>query len=219
MSEVSAVNSSSSPSLSSALGGNTAMGKDDFLTLLVTQLQNQDPLSPEDPTEFTAQLAQFSSLEQQFTMNANLEKMAASSVDIERLSALNLIGKEVVSEGGSFELGDGPVELGYRVNQAVKDVALHVYDEQGELVASVSVEEVEPGDHFVNWDGLDSAGNPLPAGRYSLSAAAGSGEAALGLPSLVRGNVTGVDLGPTGSILVTNAGSFNMFDIGSVREI
>ena len=86
------------------------IGKTEFLTLLVAQLHNQDPLNPQDPTEFTAQLAQYSSLEQQFATNAHLAKMSESSGDVQRLTALTLIGKEVVAESKDFTLAPSPVE-------------------------------------------------------------------------------------------------------------
>jgi len=217
---ISSVQPATNLGLSSALGGNTALGKDDFLTLLVTQLQNQDPMNPEDPTEFTAQLAQFSSLEQLFGVNEQLGKMAAASGDIERLSALNLIGKEVVSESGNFELGSAEVNLGYHLDSAVAGVTLHVQNARGQVVASIPATEVGPGDHFVSWNGTTSAGGTLPAGSYTVTATADTtGDETQTLKSLVRSNVRGVDLDRGGSLLLTDAGSFRMSDIASVREI
>ena len=206
--------------LEQATGSKNALGKDDFLTLLVTQLQNQDPLNPSDPTEFTAQLAQFSSLEQLFAANESLGKMAAANSDVERLSALSVIGKTVVSDSGQFRLGESPVELGYRLETPASEVSLHVLDGTGRAVAEIPCSETGAGEHFLSWDGRNAEGDLVPAGEYSLVARAVTGkEEAVESAALVRGKVTGVDLGSSGSLLVSTAGDFRLGDVVSVREM
>ena len=90
--------------LTSAGATSKSMGKDEFLKLMVAQLQNQDPLEPQDPTEFTSQLAQYSSLEQQITMNSNLGKIVEMSSSFERQTALETVGKEVAGRTSSLRL-------------------------------------------------------------------------------------------------------------------
>lgn len=219
MSSVTGTNSASiGSSLLGKTGGTQAMGKDDFLKLLVTQLQNQDPLNPSDPTEFTAQLAQFSSLEQLFAVNESLERLSASSGDMERLSALSLIGKEVTAGGESFRLGKDGVLLGYRLEASASEVTVNVLDTAGRTVASLPVKETGAGETFFRWDGKDQYGEPVAPGEYSLvvTATAGKDEAVPATP-LVRGTVTGVDLSPTGSVLVSSAGDFRLKDVVRVQ--
>jgi len=84
------------PEYTNATSGADIMGKEDFLTLLVAQLQNQDPMNPDDPTEFTSQLAEFSSLEQLFNLNESIDGLADVQQKSDRLSSMELIGKEVV---------------------------------------------------------------------------------------------------------------------------
>ncbi len=205
---------------SSVLSGGNALGKEDFLQLLVAQLQNQDPLNPQDPTEFTAQLAQFSSLEQLFTVNSNLEIMAAASGDSERLSALNLIGKEVVSDSGVFRLGEDEVQLGYRLAVPAQEVNLYVMDASGDVVATIPTPETAAGEHFLSWDGRDADGNKLAAGEYALVAKAMAGQdEELPVMSLVKGVVGGVNLADSGSVLVTTGGDFLLKEVVSVKEI
>ena len=98
-----ATTASNASGSTSAADDQNSMGKEDFLTLLVAQLQNQDPLNPDDPTEFTAQLAQFSSLEQLFTLNESMDNLVASNASSDRLSTLATIGKEVAYHGDTFE--------------------------------------------------------------------------------------------------------------------
>lgn len=220
MTDVSAISSVSGQGLAKSLTGGGNLGKEDFLKLLVTQLQNQDPLNPSDPTEFTAQLATFSSLEQLFTVNANLDKMAASSGDIERLSALGLIGKEVVSTSGAFRLGSGDVELGYRLDVPASAVGLSVLDASGRAVASMAPTQTGAGDHFVTWNGTSFSGQKLPPGDYSLVVQALAGEQEkVPAQALVKGIVTGVDLGASGSVLVSDAGDFRLQHVASVRNL
>lgn len=220
MADVSGISAAAGQGLAKSLTGGNNLGKEDFLKLLVTQLQNQDPLNPSDPTEFTAQLATFSSLEQLFTVNANLGKMAASSGDIERLSALGLIGKEVVSTSGDFRLGTEGVELGYHLDVPASEVSLSILDGSGRAVAALTPTSTAAGDHFIRWNGTGFSGQQLPPGKYSLVAQArAADESSVPARALVKGTVTGVDLGSSGSVLVSNAGDFRLKDVASVRNL
>lgn len=194
----------------------STMGKEDFLKLLVAQLQNQDPLDPSDPTEFTAQLAQFSSLEQLFTVNKNLGELAASNGEMQKLSALSMIGNDIVSESDSFELSsDGNVDIGYRLEHAATEVTLYVKDESGNTVATIEGDN-STGEHFYNWDGTDSLGQIAPPGKYSLFVSATANNAVIDASTLIKGSVYGVDLDSTGYTLVTNAGEFSIDSIKTV---
>lgn len=220
MADVSGISAPSSPGLAKSLTGGNNLGKEDFLKLLVTQLQHQDPLNPSDPTEFTAQLATFSSLEQLFTVNSNLDKMTASSGDIERLSALGLIGKEVVSAAGGFRLGAQGVDLGYRLDVPAAEVSLSILDGSGRAVAALTPTTTAAGDHFIRWNGTGFSGQQLPPGEYSLVAQAkAADDSPVSAKALVKGTVTGVDLGAAGSVLVSNAGDFRLKDVTNVRNL
>ncbi len=196
----------------------SVLDKDDFLQLLIAQLQHQDPLNPSDPTEFTAQLSQFSSLEQLFTVNENLAKMADSSNGMERLSALSLIGNEVVVNDGAFRFDGTPVTLGYRLGGQADTVSLAVVDRLGRTVAAINSTETGSGDHFLSWDGTDQYGQKVGPGDYTLIASGKLGRDQLVQAStMVRGRVTGVDLDPTGPIIVTSTGEYRFDDVGSIR--
>ena len=220
MSSVSDVTTAGGGVLTKNLGGGAVMGKDDFLKLLVTQLKNQDPLKPQDPTEFTAQLAQFSSLEQLFAVNESLEKMAAGSAETERLSALSMIGKEVVSEGGRLRYSGEPLNLGYRLDTPAHEVSLHVLDDSGRNLASIPAGETGTGEHFVSWDGSGLDGNQLAAGEYQLVVkAVDANEEATPASALVKSTITGLEMAGGQNKLVSAAGDFLLKDIVSVRDI
>jgi flagellar basal-body rod modification protein FlgD len=195
------------------------MGKQDFLMLLVAQLQNQDPLNPDDPTEFTAQLAQFSSLEQLFSLNEGMASLVAANQSSDRLSTLSTIGKEVAYHGSSINFSGEPVAIGYKLDgpAAAVDLTLRL---NGANIATLSGKELTAGNHYLTWDGLTTDGKPAPVGKYTLvlTARAKTGESVAAAP-LIRAEVTGVDLGGSGGgTLITTAGEVSFSGILGVYE-
>lgn len=216
---------SAAQSSSSATSSGEILGKQDFLTLLVAQLQNQDPLNPDDPTEFTAQLAQFSSLEQLFNLNESMDNLVTSNANSDKLSTLNTIGKEVAYQRSSFSYNGEPVTLGYQLDGQASDVTLAL-QHNGATIALLKGEELTKGTHYLTWDGLTENGQPAPQGEYKIiiQAKAAEGENVAANP-VVRSEVTGVDLeGEYGGTLITNAGevAFNtilgVFEPGSPTD-
>jgi flagellar basal-body rod modification protein FlgD len=192
----------------------TSLGKEDFLKLLVSQLQNQDPLNPSDPTQFTAQLAQFSSLEQLTNINENLQSLAGA----QNLGALSFIGQDVIAEESGFQFNSEPLRLGYRLSAPADEVTLFVQDGLGRTVASIPGAETSTGEHFLSWDGLGSNGQMIPAGEYRLLVAAVKGkDQAVDASSLVQARVSGVDFEGSSVMLRTDSGSFSMSRVQSVR--
>lgn len=184
------------------------MGKEDFLTLLVAQLQNQDPLNPDDPTEFTAQLAQFSSLEQLYNLNESMTGLTTAQANSEKLAALSLIGKEVSYNGSSFTYDGTPIAVGYQLDGVAAGVTLSLQDADGRTVKTLEAADTElaAGNHFITWDGTDQDGNPVIAGTYKiiLQASAAGTDASIAAAPLISSEVTGVDL--SNGLLTTRAG-------------
>ena len=152
---------------------NEDVNKEDFLLLLVEQLKNQDPLEPMDGTDFTAQLAQFSSLEQQTAMNDNLALLQDYSATLNRLSALDMIGKEVEFDGvgsGSVTInGDGqPLPLNFELADNAQEVVVDIYNDAGGRVATLEIGYYDLGPQSFNWNGKDADGNVFSEGRYSF---------------------------------------------------
>ncbi|MFH2123571.1 MAG: flagellar hook assembly protein FlgD [Pseudomonadota bacterium] len=196
------------------------MGKEDFLTLLVAQLKNQDPLNPEDPTAFTAQLAQFSSLEQLTNLNASMEGLTTAQANSEKLSALSLIGKEVSYNGSSFTFDGDPVEMGYQLDGTATSVTLSIQDENGKTVHTLQAADTElgAGNHFITWDGTDQNGNPVANGKYKiiLQANAAGEDSSIAAAPLIKSEVTGVDL--SSGMITTKDGEVQFMNIIGVSE-
>ena len=198
---------------------NDIMGKEDFLTLLVAQLQNQDPLNPDDPTEFTAQLAQFSSLEQLFNLNDSMENVASSVDNSQKLSALTMLGKEVTYADSSFAYGGDPVQIGYSLDGDASEVKLALKF-NGATITTLSGTELSEGDHYLTWNGLDRDGNPAPEGMYTIALQASAESGSVAAAPLVRSEVTGVDLNQgNGGLLFTKGGEVNLYDVKGVYEL
>lgn len=195
-----------------------ALGKEDFLRLLVAQLQNQDPLNPADPTEFTAQLAQFSSLEQMFNMNDTLAGLGSLSGDMERLSALGLIGREVVAGSDIFEYQGQNVEVGYQLPAQAAEINVHIVNANNQTVATLTDANPGPGEHFYLWDGTSNAGTPLPEGSYRLvvNAKDADGKTIEAVP-LVRSRVVGIQTISGQTRVDTDNGAFAMADLRTVE--
>ncbi|CAG37392.1 flagellar hook assembly protein FlgD [Desulfotalea psychrophila] len=176
-------------------GKNSTMGKQEFLTLLVAQLQNQDPLNPDEGTEFTAQLAQFSSLEQLMSINKGMGNMITSTSNSDNIALLNTIGKEVLYYGDEIDFQGDPVEFGYMLAENATSVKIELRL-NGETVHSIDSTELSKGDHTFTWDGMTEDGNPAAHGAYKIVVAAQGAKNAIIAPPIIKSKVTGVNLDP-----------------------
>jgi flagellar basal-body rod modification protein FlgD len=176
----------------------SALMKDDFLKLLVSQLKNQDPLNPADNQEFAAQLAQFSSLEQLMQMNQSLEKNLDSNSQIitylHNSKATDFIGKEVRAVGDQVSLGEsGDAVIRFSQEANSQDTMVNIYNESGAMVRSLDIGSRPAGGMNVTWDGKDSEDKRLSAGVYRFEVAAVDYEGnEVGTTGFMIGTVTGV---------------------------
>ncbi len=164
---------SGSTGSSSSTPVNDAMGKDAFLKLLVTQLQNQDPLKPADNTEFVAQLAQFSSLEGINNLNTSMDGMSKSMAAMQGMNTTNLVGRYARTEGNTFKYITGNnAQFGYTLSAPAASVKVAIADAAGRVVKDIDMGTESKGDQLVSWDGKDNSGAQLPAGAYSFKVTA-----------------------------------------------
>lgn len=185
---------SSSPELVTI--GKEILGKNDFLRLLITQMRYQNPWEPVSNTEFTAQLAQFSSLEQLYNVNNNLRHLQTVQSSLSHAQALGFIGKEVKALGNFVELKNGASEdLLLELPTEAKEMVIKIHTSEGSLVRTIDMGAQPAGERAFHWDGKDVQGNKLSDGLYifSISAKDVKGES-LEIPSYVKGKVTGIHL-------------------------
>ena len=160
--------------LSSTTDISNQMGKDDFLKILVAQLQAQNPLDPQDPTEFASQLAQFSSLEQLMNVNQTIQSLILYSASQSNNLALLFVGKNILAAGDtfSFKTGEAQPEMIYNLASDAETVTVTVYDEEGNVVKTINLTNQTAGEHRIEFDGLDNNNSPLPDGKYRFEVSA-----------------------------------------------
>lgn len=168
----------------------------DFLSLLIKQLQYQDPLKPMENQEFTAQLTSFSSLNQLVDLNTKLDALQNTQLATTQLQATSLIGKEVNLRGNLVHLGaEGTANISCQLAADAGRVAVHVLDKDGNVVRTIEAGALKAGEQTVAWDGKDNTGNAAPEGNYTIEVNAFDAQGGkVQVETLMRGVVSGVDL-------------------------
>ncbi|MGB8274852.1 MAG: flagellar hook capping FlgD N-terminal domain-containing protein [Alphaproteobacteria bacterium] len=179
---------------------------DSFLKLLTTQLSNQDPLSPLDPTQFTTQLAQFSAVEQAINTNTKLAQLISDQQSGQVASSVSYLGKVIEAQGDTATLDSGHAEWSYTLAADANTVNVQILNAQGQIVRTVAG-PTQQGSHAVVWDGRDDAGNTLPDGSYRMVVTARDADSnPVGVTTNFTGRVTGVSL-TGGQIMLDTLGS------------
>ena len=211
---VSFVNQSSATSGSSTSITGLADNFDTFLTLLTTQMQNQDPLAPLDSTEFTNQLVQFSSVEQQIRTNQSIESLVASSNASTGAALSGYLGQtaEINSAAQGFQGED--VTWSYTLSDDAAEANILIQDAQGRPVFSGSLENAA-GTHDFTWNGKNSSGDQVPVGEAYLATitATNANGDAVSTQIRVKAKVTGVDMSYDDPAVTTTAGVFSYSDV------
>ncbi len=164
-----------------------------FLSLLTTQLKNQDPLDPMDSNEFTSQLVQFASVEQQIYQNSNLETLVGLAETNQVSSLVDFIGKRIEVTGTTkFPLEDSAAEFTYTMPAGAKSASIIIRDANGLTVYEQDA-NLDQGQHTFEWDGRDRNGGTAPDGEYSVlvSGLDHQGDL-LNISTTVFGRVTGI---------------------------
>ncbi len=167
---------------------------DQFLVLLTTQLQNQDPLNPMDSSEFTNQLVQFSQVEQSINTNQKLDDLVSLQLGSVSSVALGYVGLDVnyISSEMTYD-GQTPVKISYALESEAYGAKVNVYNESGELVYSKAVDKTAGAHEFV-WDGSHQGGGKVDAGTYSVSIDATDSEGKMiDTSTVVSGHVRGIE--------------------------
>jgi flagellar basal-body rod modification protein FlgD len=163
--------------------------KEAFLKLLVAQLKQQDPLSPMEGTEFVAQLAQFSMVEQAMAQSAQLELISLQLTGIASNEAVSLIGKEVTVRGDKLAFdGENATGMSVTLAEPAETVTVTIRDENGNAVRTMEMGAQDAGPMSIEWDGTDDNGQKVAAGNYSVEVSARD---ASGAPVEVSQDVTG----------------------------
>jgi flagellar basal-body rod modification protein FlgD len=184
----------------------------EFLQLLTTQLKNQDPLSPLDPNQFTQELVQFSSVEQQIQTNQSLTTLISLQQNAQITSALGFLGHTVVVNGSKAQLTNGQAAWNYTVSSPAT-ATINVSDSTGKLVYSTT-QAVQPGQQTFTWNGQTTNGNLLTSGSYTISITAKDANGrSVSVATQTQGLVSGVDVSQNPPALTVNGQSYPLNQI------
>jgi flagellar basal-body rod modification protein FlgD len=209
---------SGSGSTSSLTGSRASIAEnfDTFLQLLTTQLRNQNPLDPLDTNQFTQQLVQFTSVEQQLKTNEFLEAMMTASQNAGNAEAVSYVGKMVTASGNKTELVNGQAQWHFAVAEPAAITAT-VRDMNGNVVY-VKTGSVAQGESIFTWDGVGTDGRQKPAGSYSITIEARNEDGQLiDVATEMTGEVTGVDFTGSEPVLIVGTARVNLSAVMSVR--
>lgn len=190
---------------------------DRFLKLLVTQLKNQDPLSPMDNAQVTTQMAQINTVEGINKLNTTLTSMATDANANQTVQAASLVGRQVLAEGDRLSLIGGQAAGGYALTAAAESLTLSIKSAAGEMVYSGALGPQAAGMHVFAWDGIASNGQKAAAGSYTFEVTARNGTTNTAAQPLLLGRVDGITPGANGAKLTL--GSYGEFSIASVKHI
>jgi len=195
------------------------LDKDAFLKLLVTQLSNQDPLSPVDNQAFIAQLAQFSSVEQLHAVGTRLDTLLLAQASSNQLQTASLVGKSVLYRTDRAELGaSGDVQLQASLSGAA-DVTVAVKDDAGKTVATLPLGRRSGGSLDFTWDGRDAKGKRFAAGTYTVEITAKDGDGkSVPVELRQRGAVQGVRFEGDAPVLLVGSFQVRLADVLEITQ-
>ena len=227
MSTVDSIQNPAGAALASARGRVDLMGdtQDRFLTLLITQLRNQDPLNPMDNEQITSQLAQLSTVQGIQQLNDTLLALSGQMDVSQSMQAANLIGKPVLVPGSKISLGSDPANPDVKVStpfgvdlmSTADKVTVNILNNGGSVVREIELDIREAGVYSFEWDGRDNTGQVLPDGAYNVEIKASLADAPVSAEALRYGVVDSVAYTTKGLRLDLGlAGDYSLLDIRKI---
>jgi len=198
--------------------------KNGFLQLLLAQMKNQDPLSPMDSTDYAANLAQFTSLEQLQNLNNSTDQGLQADVllaqSINNTLASNLIGKDVKAYGDSVQLTDGNAsKIAYDLDSFTDKIQIQVKDASGNVIRTETLNNQAKGEHTYLWDGMDDRGGAASDGTYTVAVNVLNDDGSqTAVDTFIVGLVDAVRYESTGAILVVDGLSIGFGDVLELRQ-
>jgi flagellar basal-body rod modification protein FlgD len=209
---------SSTANSASSLG---TLGGTDFITLMLAQLQNQDPTSPVDSNTFLTQLAQLSEVQGITSLNTNFSSLSSSLTSNQAMQASSLLGHQALVNSSTATIAAGATVTGaVNVPQTTSQVTLSITNAGGAVVNQINMGAQSSGIANFSWNGTTSNGSQAPAGTYTLSAQyAGATSASAAATTLVSGTVESVSMGAGSTGLTLNVAGVGSVPFGNVQQI
>ncbi|NIF26474.1 flagellar hook assembly protein FlgD [Pantoea sp. Tr-811] len=210
--------------MNSSSSDNTASSaeelQDQFLTLLTTQLQNQDPTDPLDNSEMVTQLAQISTISSIEEVTSTLEGISSQISASETLQASALVGNGVLIEGNTIQVASGvATTFGVTLGSDADDVTVSIKDSSGNVVATLDVGDMSAGTQTLTWDGTQDDGSTAADGSYTFSVSATSGDDSVTATALKYALVTGVTTDNNDEVALDLGGVNDNVGLGDIKLV
>lgn len=215
---------SSSMDVSSQQANNGVVGKNlgqqDFLRLMVAQIQNQDPMQPQVNGEFLSQLAQFSTNDGVAKMQDSLQQMASSLQSNQALQASALVGRKVLVNSNHLHLdSSGEVKTSFDMPAGVSQLSASIYSQGGALLKTIPLGQPEVGLSQFAWDGTSQDGQRLAAGTYQVAVRGLYSGQEVALNTMTSANIDSVSIGQQGEGLKLNVAGVGAMSLDQIRQI
>ena len=196
------------------------LGQEDFLHLMLTQLKNQDPFKPMESGEFLGQLAQFGTVQGLAGLQTSFDGLSSSLVSNQALQASALVGRSALVRATALGVVEGQSVAGaVELPSSAAAVSVAIRDGRGQTIRTLELGARTEGLVTFAWDGLDDAGAPAPAGRYSFTAAYRSGNESVAADTLLRAPIDSVLLGADGfSVELRGIGELPFTAVREIRN-
>jgi len=199
--------------------GTSELGKNQFMELMIAQLENQNPLEPQDNGAFISQLAEFSSLEEMQKLSASVESFASQYQSTQALQASAMVGRSVLVPGTEAPLGaDGTMSGVIDLPSSTGSLNVSILNRSGELVNSWTMGQQVAGSVPFVWDGSNREGEQMPSDQYTIKAEANIGGDTKQMNTLLTSNVNSVSIAQGGEITL-NLSGMGAIPLENVRQI
>ena len=197
-----------------------SLGQDEFLELMMTQLQNQDPLNPAESGEFLSQIAQFGTVNGITELQQSFSTLASSLQSNQALQASTRVGRSVLVENNALQVGaTGEANIAVELPQSVASLDITIRDGAGQVVRQLNFGAQSGGMVDVRWDGLNQSGERALAGSYTVEAEAVIGGQNQSISTLVEAPVESVSLSRDGGEPTLNLSNIGSVSLNSVRRV
>lgn len=201
--------------------GNDKLDKDAFFKLMLAQMKNQDPTNPLKPHEMSAQLANFSALEQMTNVNTTLNEIKNGQKPVEQFQALNLLGKAVSGDAAKVvrAKGDTNHDFTFNLGAPASEAEVKVRNSAGDVVRTYSLKNLKAGENRVTWNGLDDKGTAMAADEYTFGIEAKSSNGQkLAVKTDFEGTITGINYTPEGPVLMVGTQTIRLRDVRKIVD-
>jgi flagellar basal-body rod modification protein FlgD len=201
--------------------GNNQLGKDAFMSLLLTQMKNQDPTNPLKSHEMAAQLAQFTSLEKLHNINESVEGLRKDNQPNHNFQALSFIGKSITTDNSKISRVDtiSHHDVRFILGADAQKITMSIKDADGGVIRKLEFNGLKQGKNEINWNGMTEDGREAPTGDYTIAfEAVGSNGHKIAVETRTEGTISGVNFTPKGPQLMIGKQVVNMADVKSISD-